>query len=77
VRKFEDAAGVARRSDFKLGVFLLSSLVVVGANALAEDMIAIKMAKLARDTFFIVNWGGDWWDAIDLSRSSRYCKDDG
>lgn len=43
VRKLEDVAGVARRSVVgEVGV-----LSFVGANALAEDAIAIKMAKLA------------------------------
>lgn len=43
VRKLEDVAGVARRSVVgEVGV-----LSFVGANALAEDAIANKMAKLA------------------------------
>lgn len=42
VRKLEDVAGVARRSVGEVG-----ELSFVGANALAEDAIAIKMAKLA------------------------------
>jgi len=49
VRKLDEVAGVARRI-VELGVLNL-----VGANALAEDAIAIKMAKLARDAF-IVRW---------------------
>jgi hypothetical protein len=47
VRKLDEVAGVARRR-VELGVLNL-----VGANALAEDAIAIKMAKLARDAFML------------------------
>jgi len=47
VRKLDEVAGVARRR-VELGVLNL-----VGANALAEDAIAIKMAKLARDAFIL------------------------
>ena len=49
VRKLEEVAGVARRREELGGVLNL----VVGANALAEDAIAIKMAKLARDAFMV------------------------
>ncbi len=48
VRKLDEVAGVARRR-VELGVWNF-----VGANALAEDAIAIKMAKLAGDAFIVV-----------------------
>jgi len=48
VRKLEEVAGVARRR-VELGVLKF----LAGANALAEDAIAIKMAKLARDAFMV------------------------
>ena len=51
VRKLDEVAGVARRR-VELGGVLLN---LVGANALAEDAIAIKMAKLAGDAFIVVD----------------------
>ncbi len=47
VRKLDEVAGVARRI-LELGV-----LNFVGANALAEDAIAIKMAKLTGDALIV------------------------
>lgn len=47
VRKLDEVAGVARRR------VVLGVLNFVGANALAEDAIAIKMAKLAGDALII------------------------
>ena len=53
VRKLDEVAGVARRRVVELGGVLLN---LVGANALAEDAIAIKMAKLAGDAFMVVGF---------------------
>ena len=47
VRKLDDMAGVALRT------LELGALNFVGANALAEDASAIKMAKLAGDAFIL------------------------
>jgi hypothetical protein len=68
VRKLEEVAGVARRR-VELGVLNF----LVGAKALAEDAIAIKMAKLARDALMVQmlrvegvkKWRNDGSAAVD------------
>ena len=49
VKKLEEVAGVARKSVGEVGVLSLA-----GANALAEDAIAMKMAKPACDALMVI-----------------------